>query len=60
MILGLIFGSIIGGYVSDRFGRKKTLFFPLLFIIPTVFAGGYATNYITYCILRLISFELEC
>lgn len=55
MLLGLIIGSLCGGYICDRYGRKNTLLVSVIFILPTVFLGGFAPNYETYCVLRLLT-----
>ena len=55
MLLGLIFGSIFGGYLCDTYGRKKTMLVSVLIILPTVFLGGFAPNYETYSVLRLLT-----
>ena len=48
-------GSLIGGRLSDRFGRKNAAIGALTVIIPTVFCGGFSQNYATYAILRLFT-----
>ena len=55
MMLGLMIGSLIGGRISDRFGRKKAAIGSVVVIIPTVFCGGFSQNYATYAILRLLT-----
>ncbi len=51
-MLGLLFGSLVGGRIGDKFGRKIALYGSVLCIAPSVIAGGYATNYATYAVLR--------
>ena len=41
MMLGLLFGSLIGGRLSDKFGRKLTMLVSMVVIIPTVMFGMY-------------------
>ena len=41
MMLGLLFGSLIGGRLSDRFGRKLTMIVSMVIIIPSVMFGNY-------------------
>ena len=55
MMLGLLIGSLIGGRLSDRFGRKITMLISQLILTPVVMFGGFAPNYATYAVLRLIS-----
>ena len=55
MMLGLMIGSLIGGRISDRFGRKRAAIGSVIVIVPTVFFGGFAQNYATYAVLRLIT-----
>ena len=55
MMLGLLIGSLIGGRLSDRFGRKIIMMISQLILTPVVMFGGFSPNYTTYAILRLIS-----
>ena len=55
MLLGLIIGSLFGGYICDTYGRKKTMFVAVLIIIPSVMLGGFSPNYETYVCLRLLT-----
>jgi MFS family permease len=55
MMMGLMFGSLIGGQLSDRIGRKKTMMISIFIIVPSVMFGGYSPNYACYAILRLIT-----
>lgn len=55
MMIGLTIGSLIGGRLSDRFGRKVTMLIAVSVIVPIVTFSGYAPNYESYAILRLIS-----
>ena len=52
---GLMIGSIVGGRLCDRFGRKMIMMVSVLIITPAVMFGGYSPNYTCYLILRLIS-----
>ena len=54
MMLGLMIGSLIGGRLSDKFGRKKVMICASLLIMPLVTFGGYSPNYACYLILHLI------
>ena len=55
MMVGLVIGSAVGGRVGDVIGRKLSMFVAVLIIGPTVVAGGYSENYMTYAVLRLIT-----
>ena len=55
MMLGLLFGSFIGGWLGDKFGRKITLLVSHIILAPIVTFGGLSPNYETYAALRLIS-----
>ena len=45
LILGLLFGSIIGGALGDKFGRKKAIFGAIAFTIPVLFGSGFVNDY---------------
>ena len=45
MIIGLLFGSLIGGFVGDRFGRKKAIFLAVAIIIPITIGAGHVGKY---------------
>ena len=51
---GLTIGSEIGGRLGDRYGRKSVLLLGTLVIVPTVMFAGFANDFWTYAILRLI------
>ena len=55
MMLGLMIGSLLGGRISDKLGRKKTTIIATLIIIPSVIVGGLTSNYAFYAVLRLIT-----
>ena len=55
MLLGLIIGSLCGGYICDKYGRKNTMLVSVIIILPNVFLGGFSPNYETYCVLRLLT-----
>ena len=45
----------MGGQLSDRFGRKKTMLLSVMIIVPACMFGGYSPNYACYVTLRLIT-----
>ena len=55
MMLGLLIGSLIGGPLSDRFGRKITMLISQVILTPVVMFSGFSPNYTTYAVLRVIS-----
>eukprot|EP00095_Tigriopus_kingsejongensis_P007773 maker-scaffold154_size301342-snap-gene-2.22 protein:Tk07773 transcript:maker-scaffold154_size301342-snap-gene-2.22-mRNA-1 annotation:"hypothetical protein BRAFLDRAFT_225757" len=55
MMLGLTFGSLIGGPLGDKIGRRKAMFTGITVAIPCVFLGGFTHNYAMYIFLRLVA-----
>ena len=55
MMMGLTMGSLVGGRLSDRFGRKVTMLAAVMVVVPVVTFSGYAPSYEVYALLRLIS-----
>ena len=54
LMLGILIGSVIGGWASDHFGRKRTMYAAALVSVPALTANGFATNYPTYAALHFI------
>ena len=54
MMLGLLIGSLCGGMLCDKFGRKKTMLGSTLLAIPFIMFSGYSPNYTCYLIMKLI------
>ena len=54
-MFGLLVGGIIWGVIGDKFGRIKVLFGSILLYSLANFANGFATDYNTYAIVRLIA-----
>ena len=54
LILGLLFGSMVGGWIGDRFGLKKASFLPYLIWVPTVIGAGFVNSFEAYAILHFI------
>ena len=55
MVFGLFIGSVIGGRLGDRFGRKTVMLYSSIAIIPNTMFGGYSPNLWVYTILLLIN-----
>lgn len=54
-MIGLSIGGILGGYVADKIGRRKTMIWSVgLFSVFTT-AVAFAPNYAVFAILRIIA-----
>jgi len=51
-MLGLMFGSFLLGYISDKFGRKKSLLVSIVGSTVCSFAGAFMPEYWSYLVLR--------
>src|SRR5262245_29294007 len=58
-ICGGLFG-LLGGYLTDRFGRQRVLVWSILIYAFSAFAAGFATNITTLLILRSTTFIGVC
>jgi len=56
---GGVFG-LLGGYLTDRFGRRQVLLWSILIYAGSAFAAGFATNIYTLLILRCFTFVGVC
>jgi MFS family permease len=54
-LIGAIIGSLIFGYLSDRFGRKKIFIVTLLLYSLGTFMTGFAWDFYSAFVLRLIA-----
>jgi MFS family permease len=54
-IVGGSFG-LLGGYLTDRFGRRRVLVWSILLYAFSAFAAGFSTNVITLLVLRSTTF----
>ncbi|XP_053615863.1 organic cation transporter protein-like [Plodia interpunctella] len=52
---GILIGSIVFGFLSDRYGRKKTFLAAVTITAIVGFAIPFSPNYITFTILRFVS-----
>ena len=53
--IGVMFGAIGFGMVSDRLGRKKTIMLSVIFLSLFSSAAYFAPNYEVFCLLRLFA-----
>lgn len=58
-ICGGVFG-LLGGYLTDRFGRRRVLTWSILLYAFSAFAAGYSTNLWMLLILRTTTFIGFC
>ncbi len=58
-IVGGLFG-LLGGYLTDRLGRRRVLTWSILLYAITAFASGYATSMPMLLVLRSLSFIGVC
>ena len=54
-IVGGSFG-LLGGYLTDRFGRRRVLVWSILLYALSAFAAGFATDIVTLLVLRSTTF----
>lgn len=53
-MVGVMLGSIIFGYLSDKYGRRPIFFMSLVIQLVSGTVVGLAPNFITYVIFRAI------
>ena len=58
-VAGGIFG-LLGGYLTDRLGRRRVLVWSILLYAFSAVGAGYATNLTTFLILRCTTFIGVC
>jgi len=58
-VFGGVFG-LLGGYLTDRFGRRRVLTWSILIYAFAAFAGGFATSLEMLLILRCAKFIGVC
>ena len=56
---GGVFG-LLGGYLTDRFGRRKVLLWSILIYAGSAFAAGFAQDIYTLLVLRCFTFVGVC
>ena len=58
-VAGGIFG-LLGGYLTDRLGRRRVLTWSILIYAVSAFAGGFSTNEYQFLVLRTFKFIGVC
>ncbi len=58
-IAGGVFG-LLGGYLTDRLGRRRVLTFSILLYAGSAFAAGYATSLMQLLVFRCLVFIGVC
>jgi len=53
-LLGMFIGSLFGGFITDRIGRKKMFFYDFLYITIVAVFQLFAPNLVTIAILRVL------
>jgi len=53
-LLGMVFGSIIGGYLTDLIGRKKIYMYDFIFLTVAAILQFFITNSMQAFILRIV------
>ena len=53
--VGLLIGSLIGGYPADKFGRKPVLFFFIFIGGFSTLSGGLVSNFVLYTLFRAMA-----
>uniref|UniRef100_A0A3Q3WBZ5 Solute carrier family 22 member 6 n=1 Tax=Mola mola TaxID=94237 RepID=A0A3Q3WBZ5_MOLML len=53
--LGLMFGSVVTGYLSDKYGRKSILLASYITATVFGFASAFANSYIVFAVLRCLT-----
>ena len=45
LVLGLLFGSLIGGRLGDQFGRKKAFIMAISLTVPVTILAGHVNSF---------------
>ena len=51
-LLGILAGCLLGGFLSDKFGRKTAMMSGVTLTIPQLFLAGFSPNYWIFATLR--------
>lgn len=52
--VGSIFGNLLFGWMSDRYGRRPTILLMIFLEVPIAIAASFATSYWNYIVLRVV------
>jgi len=53
-LIGCIFGSMLSGFLSGRYGRKRLLILAALFFILSALGTGASNSFVTFIIYRIL------
>lgn len=53
-LVGCIFGAVLAGFLSEKFGRRSPLILAASFFIISAFGTGYTNNFSLFIIYRLV------
>ncbi len=53
-LIGTVLGSLIGGYPTERFGRRSSLFIVAVLYVISAIGSAYAIDWVTFLIFRLL------
>ncbi|WP_304234085.1 sugar porter family MFS transporter [Jiulongibacter sediminis] len=53
-LIGTVLGSLIGGYPTERLGRRSSLFIVAVLYVISALGSAYAIDWVTFLIFRLL------
>lgn len=53
-LIGTVLGSLIGGYPTERLGRRSSLFIVAVLYVISAIGSAYAIDWVTFLIFRLL------
>lgn len=51
-MLGILFGSLIFGYLADRYGRRHIIYLSIIGMVTGTFIGAATSSYVVYALTR--------